>query len=334
MTVGSGSRRLRLGDLGFGGAQIGNLYHATTPEDAAAAVEAAWGAGVRYYDTAPHYGLGLSERRLGRALRDYPRSDYVLSTKVGRLLVPSDSAHHADDEGFAVPATHRRVRDYSRDGVLRSIEGSLERLRLDHIDLVLIHDPDEHVVEALEQAAPTLSELRAQGVIRAFGVGTSGSSTLTRFVRESDPDVVMLAGRYTLLDQTAAQDLLPAALECGVGVINAGVFNSGLLSRAQPRRGDWFDYVPAPGDVADRARRIAKVCGRFGVELPSAALAFARRHPSVVNVVVGLRTSRQVDDTVRRWREAVPDALWSSLHDEGLLGPGGLEGIDATAGER
>lgn len=319
MTARSGSGTLNLGELGFGGAQIGNLYHATTPEDAAAAVEAAWTAGVRYFDTAPHYGLGLSERRLGRALRAFPRSQFVLSTKVGRLLVPSDRPHEPDDEGFAVPATHRRVRDYSRDGVLRSIDSSLERLKLDHIDLVLIHDPDEHVDEALAHAAPTLSELRAQGVIRAFGVGMSDSSILTRFVRETDLDVVMLAGRYTLLDHTAALDLLPAALEHSVGVINAGVFNSGLLSQARPRRGDWFDYVPASDDVVDRARRIADACEQFGVELPTAALAFAGRHPSVVNVVVGMRTRQHVEDIARRWRREVSEALWSALYEQELL---------------
>jgi D-threo-aldose 1-dehydrogenase len=334
MTALSRVGRLGLGELGFGGAQIGNLFEATSPDVAAAAVHAAWQAGVRYFDTAPHYGLGLSERRLGHALCEHPRAEFLVSTKVGRLLVPNDRAQGPDDEGFAVPATHRRVRDYSRDGVLRSIESSLERLKLDRIDIVLIHDPDDHVTEAIDQAAPALSELRDQGVVQAYGVGMSDHAILTRFVRETDLDVVMLAGRYTLLDQSAAVDLLPAALTHGVGVINAGVFNSGVLAQPRPRPGDWFDYAAAGADVTDRAMRLAEACGRFGVELPTAALAFARRHPAVVNVVVGLRTRRQVEDLVRRWAEDVPDELWDALRDSGLVPPGGSSGDEPPGAGR
>jgi D-threo-aldose 1-dehydrogenase len=320
------NRGLSLTELGFGGAQIGNLYRATTDQEAAAAAAAAWDAGIRYFDTAPHYGLGLSEQRLGRALRDYPRDDIVVSTKVGRLLEPVGSASDPDPEGFAVLATHRRVRDYSRDGVLRSIEGSLERLGLDRIDLVLIHDPDDadHAREAVESAAPALSQLRSEGVIGGYGAGMNQSAMLTRFVQQTDVDVVMLAGRYTLLDQSAAIDLLPAALDRGVGVINAGIFNSGLLSRPQPRLEAHFDYGTAPSHVIQRTRHIADVCDRFGVDLPSAAVAFAGRHPAVASVVVGLRTPAQVDDLMARWRRVVPDALWTVLVEEGLLRPEGV----------
>jgi D-threo-aldose 1-dehydrogenase len=310
---------LRLTELGFGGAQIGNLYRATTDEEAVQAVQAAWDAGVRYFDTAPHYGLGLSERRLGEALGAYPRDEFVVSTKVGRLLDPTGSASEPDPEGFAVPATHRRVRDYSRDGVLRSIEGSLERLGLDRIDLVLIHDPDEHAREALEGAAPALSQLRSEGVIRGYGAGMNQSPMLTRFVRETDVDAVMLAGKYTLLDQGAAHDLLPAALERGVGVINAGIFNSGLLSRPQPELGANYQYASAPTDVVERATQISLVCEQFGVDLPTAAAAFAGRHPAVVSVVVGLRTPGQVHDLVARWERTVPAELWAALTERGLL---------------
>jgi D-threo-aldose 1-dehydrogenase len=322
------SSRLRSGleltELGFGGAQIGNLYRATSDEEASAAVAAAWDAGVRYFDTAPHYGLGLSERRLGRALQDYPRKDVVVSTKVGRLLEPVGSTGDPDPEGFAVPATHRRVRDYSRDGVLRSIEGSLERLRLDRIDLVLIHDPDDHPREAIEAAAPALSQLRSEGVIRGYGAGMNQSAMLARFVRETDVDVVMVAGRYTLLDQSASDDLLPAALDQGVGVINAGIFNSGLLSRPRPQPEARFDYGAAPNDVIERATRVAQVCDQFGVDLPTAATAFARRHPAVVSVVVGLRTPEQVDELIERWGRPVPEALWAALTEPGLLDAGGV----------
>ncbi len=313
---------LDLTELGFGGAQIGNLFRATTEEEASQAVAAAWEAGVRYFDTAPHYGLGLSERRLGQALRDYPRDDFVVSTKVGRLLEVTADPSQPDPEGFAVPATHRRVRDYSRDGVLRSIEASLVRLGLDRIDLALIHDPDDHAREALEAAAPALSELRAAGVVRGYGAGMNQSAMLTRFVRETDVDVVMVAGRYTLLDQSAGQDLLPAALERGVGVINAGIFNSGLLSRPRPQPGVRFDYGAVPAPLVERTHRLALVCEQFGVDLPTAAVAFAGRHPAVVSVVVGLRTPQQVDDLMERWRRTVPDALWNTLTEDGLVAAG------------
>ena len=284
-------------------------------------VRAAWDAGVRYFDTAPHYGLGLSERRLGAALRTYPRDEFVVSTKVGRWLEPSDTGDQPDPEGFAVPATHRRVWDFSRDGVLRSIEASLERLGLDRIDLVLIHDPDDHAREALEEAAPALSQLRSEGVIGGYGAGMNQAPMLARFVRETDVDVVMVAGRYTLLDQTAGEDLLPAALERGVGVINAGIFNSGLLARPRPRSDATYDYGPVPADVLERTTRMAVVCEEFGVDLPTAAAAFARRHPAVVSVVVGLRTPDQVRELVTRWERTVPDGLWAALTDQGLVGP-------------
>ena len=321
MIANSLGRGLSLTELGLGGAQIGNLFRAGTDEQADAVVRAAWDAGIRYFDTAPHYGLGLSERRLGEALRAYPRDEVVVSTKVGRLLEPSDAGDQQDPEGFHVAATHRRVWDFSREGVLRSIEASLERLGLDRIDLVLIHDPDDHASEALEAAAPTLSQLRSEGVIGGYGVGMNQAAMLARFVREADPDVVMVAGRYTLLDQTAGADLLPVARDRGVGVIAAGVFNSGLLARPQPRPDARFDYDIVPGELLERTTRLARVCEEFGVDLPTAALAFAGRHPAVTSVVVGLETPDQVRELVARWGRSVPDGLWSALSEEGLMAP-------------
>ena len=319
MTGASTADALELPTFGFGGAPVGNLFRAMTDEEASRTIEAAWDAGIRYFDTAPHYGLGLSERRLGEALRAHPRSEYVVSTKVGRLLVPAKTVTGRDDEVFDVAATHHRVRDYSADGVRRSLEASLERLGLDRIDIALIHDPDDHVDEAIEQAAPALSALRAEGTIRSYGAGMIQSVPLTRFVRETDADVVMVAGRYNLLDQTAARDLLPEALRRGLGVINAGVFGSGLLALPQPRPHATYEYRPASTALVERAHHLAHVCEQFGVDLPTVALAFAARHPSIVTVVVGLRSPEEVADAARRRAQPVPEGIWAALRDEGCL---------------
>ncbi|GIJ26777.1 oxidoreductase [Micromonospora qiuiae] len=311
---------VRLTELGFGASQGGNLHRVTTDEEFGAAVDTAWEAGVRYYDTAPHYGLGLSERRLGAALRHRPRDEYVVSTKVGRLLVPSpQDAQLRDPGGFDVPASHRRVWDFSRDGVRRSIEASLDRMGLDRIDIAYLHDPDDHWEPAATQAVPALIELRDQGVVGAIGAGMNQSAMLARFVRETDIDLVMCAGRYTLLEQGAADDLLPAAETCRVGVVIAGVYNSGLLSRDHPPDDAHYDYRQAPRELIERARRIAMVCETYGVTLPQAALAFVRRHPAVISTVVGVRSGAQMAETVRRSAAAVPEELWAALSSAGLL---------------
>jgi aryl-alcohol dehydrogenase-like predicted oxidoreductase len=311
-----------LTELGFGAAQGGNLYRATTDEEFVAAVDTAWAAGVRYFDTAPHYGLGLSERRLGSALRHRPRDEYVVSTKVGRLLEPSpQNTHLRDSEGFDVPASHRRVWDFSRDGVRRSIEASLARTGLDRIDIAYLHDPDDHWEQAAAEAVPALVELREQGVVGAIGAGMNQSAMLARFVRETDVDVMMCAGRYTLLEQGAAGDLLPLAQRQGVGVVIAGVYNSGLLSRDHPPADAFYNYQQAPPELIERARRIAEICGGHRVTLPQAALAFVRRHPAVVSTVVGVRNDAQMAETARRSAALVPDELWESLAAAGLLAP-------------
>ncbi|WP_327106478.1 aldo/keto reductase [Nonomuraea glycinis] len=298
---------------GLGTAPIGGLFQEVTDEQAKATIDAAWAGGVRLFDTAPHYGLGLSERRLGAALAG--RSGYVLSTKVGRLLVPS-SRGGRDDEGFDVPATYERVWDFSRDGVRRSLEESLGRLGLPQVDLVLIHDPDAHVDQAIAEAYPALAELRAQGVVKAIGVGMNQWQAPLRFVQETDLDVVMLAGRYTLLDQSGLP-LLDACAERGVRVLAAGVFNSGLLATPEPS--GTFDYAPAPSPIIERARRLAAICERHGVRLPQAAMAFPLRHPAVVAVVLGARTPEEVRTNADLRQRPVPDALWHDLRAEGLL---------------
>jgi D-threo-aldose 1-dehydrogenase len=308
-----------LTELGFGASVIGNLYRATPAEDAAGAVDAAWEAGIRYFDTAPHYGLGLSESRLGAALGDRPRGEYVISSKVGRLLVPNERPRGTDTEGFAVPDDLRRQWDFSRDGVLRSIEASLERTGLDRLDVVYLHDPDDHWRQAADEAMPALAELRDQGVIGAIGAGMNQSAMLARFLRETAADVVMLAGRYTLLDQSALDDVLPAAEEHGKSVVAVGVFNSGLLSQDRPAEGMRYDYRDAPPALVARARAIADVCAGHGTTLPAAAIAFPRTHPSVVNVTLGMRDREQVTRNVTLHRSTVSESLWDDLRNQGLI---------------
>jgi D-threo-aldose 1-dehydrogenase len=316
-TLGRGS--VEVSELAFGAAALGNLFTPVGDDEAAAALEAAWEAGIRYFDTAPHYGLGLSERRVGAALRQRPRDSYTLSTKVGRLLEPVPGPVAGDDlaNGFAVPATHRRVWDFSAEGVRRSIEASLERLGLDRIDVVYLHDPDDHPEQALDQAYPELERLRSEGVVGAIGAGMNQSALLTRFVRETDTDVVLLAGRYSLLDQDGLAELLPEAERRGTSVVVGGVFNSGLL--ADPRPGATFDYTPAPGELLDRALRIQAVCERHGVPLRAAALQFPTGHPAVAGVLVGMRSAAEVRDAVAMAGHPVPGELWAQLRAEGLL---------------
>ncbi|MEU0885245.1 aldo/keto reductase [Lentzea sp. NPDC005914] len=306
--------------LGFGAAPIGNLYREISDEEAFGAVEAAWQTGVRYFDTAPHYGLGLSERRLGVALAGRPRDEYVISTKVGRLLEPFDGSG-LDDEGFAVPRHFRRVRDYSADGVRRSIESSLERLDTDRVEIVYIHDPDDHWASAVGEAYPALEELRSQGVVGAIGVGMNQWEMPERFVRETDIDVVMLAGRYTLLEQPALASFLPACVERGVSVVACGVFNSGLLSKPVVAADAKYNYDDAPVELVERARSIAAVCERHGVTLPEVAIQFALGHPAVVSVVIGSRTAEQMNSNAAYFSASIPADLWNELKALNLIDP-------------
>jgi D-threo-aldose 1-dehydrogenase len=311
-----GRSGVAVSEISFGGAAIGNLFTAVTDDDARAAVDAAWDGGIRYFDTAPHYGLGLSERRLGAALRDRPRGEYVISTKVGRLLEPAQSTGPAagggrDAEGFDVPGNLVRRLDYSADGVRRSLEASLGRLGLDRVDIALIHDPDAHGEQALREAYPALARLRAEGVVGAIGVGMNQTEMLTRFVRETDIDVVLVAGRYTLLDQTAADALLPAALERGVSVIAGGVFNSGVL--AAPTPDATYDYAAAPGSLISRALRLQEICAQAGVPLRAAAARFPLAHPAVASVLIGARNAAEVTDAIELRGLDIPPELWESL---------------------
>lgn len=309
-----------LTELAFGGAPIGNLYRAVGEDAARQAVDAAWAAGIRYFDTAPHYGLGLSERRLGAALRARPRAEFVVSTKVGRLLVPDEAGRSGrDTDGFDVPAAYRREWDFSRDGVRRSVEESLGRLGLDRVDVVFLHDPDEHWRQAVDEGYPALAELRDQGVVGAIGAGMNQTRMLADFVRHTDMDLLLQAGRYTLADQGALDELLPLCVDRGVRVIAAGVLGSGLLARPRPGPGAKYHYVDAAPDLVDRANRIADVCERYGTTLPTAALRFPFAHPAVVSVAVGCRDAAELRGNVATFNTPVPAELWEALRAEGLL---------------
>ncbi|MBR8742972.1 aldo/keto reductase [Nocardiopsis sp. MG754419] len=308
--------------LGLGTAPLGNLGREVDDATSAAVVDTAWERGTRFFDTAPHYGLGLAERRLGQALTGRPRDDYVLATKVGRLLRPHPRPTGSDlAQGFAVPDTLTRERDYSASGVLRGLEGSLARLGTDRVDVVWIHDPEEdedRCDQALREAVPALERLRDEGVIAAWGVGSKDTATLLRFVVESAPDLVMAAGRYTLLEQEPA-GLMRACRDHRVGVVAVGVFNSGLLAHDDPPEDAWYEYAPAPTAVRTRARALARVARRHGVRLPAAALAFPGRHPAVVNVTVGARTAAEIDTDHSLFATPVPEAFWTELRSRGLL---------------
>lgn len=315
----------RMGRLGFGGAGVGNLFTAIPDEQAAATVEAAWDAGIRYFDTAPHYGLGLSERRIGAVLAGKPRQDFVLSTKVGRVLVPSPATRDSrDPEGFKVPAALRREWDPTEAGIRRSIEESLARLGLDHIDIAYLHDPDIYSMEdAVKTALPALEKVRAEGLVRAIGVGTNTAGAALECVDAANLDLLMLAGRFTLLEQPGSDGgpgggLLERCRELGTGVVSVGVFNSGIL--ATPDLSDvHYNYSPADDTTLARARKLAEACSAHGVDLPTAAIHFPLRHPAVVNVTVGPGKPEQVRQNADRMAADVPEALWQDLQDKGLI---------------
>ena len=311
-----------LGPLGLGGANLGNLFAPMDDEHAWRLLEAAWDGGIRYFDTAPHYGLGLSERRLGEFLRTKPRGEFVVSTKVGRLLRPSpETADQLDmADPYVVPATLKRVWDFSADGVRRSLDESLQRLGVDAVDLLFLHDPEEYDLEpALATGVPALVKLREEGLVSRIGLGSKSTEALLAGVRTGALDLLMVAGRYTLLEQPAGKAVLPECRARGVGVLAAGVFNSGLLSTPHPSADAPYEYGPVPPDVLRRARRLAEVCAEYGVELPTAALRFPLREPAVRAVVIGAAEPGHVRQNLDRLRAAIPDELWRRLGEEGFV---------------
>ena len=278
-------------------------------DEAHRVVEAAWQAGIRFFDTAPLYGHGLAEQRLGAVLRAKPREEFVLATKVGRLL-RADAPPEPGQAYKGVPPVNPTY-DFSYDGVMRSVEESLARLGLDRVDVLHIHDPDEHFEDALAGAYRALDRLRAEGTIRAVGAGMNQAEMLVRFAREADFDCFLLAGRYTLLDRTGAAELLPLCVEKSIAIIAGGVFNSGIL--ANPRPGTTFNYQQAPPELVDRALRMEEICARHGVELKAAAIQFPLRHPAVASVLTGCRSVREVEENVRMFQAPIPSSLWDEL---------------------
>lgn len=312
----------QIGQLGFGAASVGNLYRKVSDHDAYGTLNAVWNGDIRYFDTAPHYGLGLSERRLGAFLQNKPRDEFVVSTKVGRLLKPNPDYQGGRDllNGFDVPDDLVRLFDPSADGIRRSLDASLERLGLDKVDILYLHDPDVYDLDrGLREGLPALTQLRDEGTVRAVGVGVNSVEAAVRAVREGDLDVVMLAGRFTLLEQPALAEFLPLCLERGVRVVAAAVFNSGLLATNDPTSIRRYNYSTAPESVVHRAEQIATVCAQFGVQLPEAAIQFPLRHPAVNTVVMAAARADYVHENIRRFHATVPEAMWATLEREGLL---------------
>jgi D-threo-aldose 1-dehydrogenase len=304
-----GRSALSVTRLGLGTAPLGGLFEAVSDEEAHRVVQAAWDAGIRFFDTAPLYGSGLAEQRLGAVLRDKPRDEFVLATKVGRLL-RADAPPEPGQAFVGVPPLNP-VFDFSYDGVMRSFDESLDRLGLDRVDILHIHDPDDRYDDAITGAYRALDRLRAEGTIRAVGAGMNQAEMLVRFARAGDFDCFLLAGRYTLLDQTGLVELLPLCLERGIGVIAGGVFNSGIL--ADPSPGTHYNYMPAPPDLLQRAQHMRRICASHGVSLQAAAIQFPLGHPAIASVVLGCRSVAELEQNVAAFEEQIPQDVWQEL---------------------
>lgn len=312
-----GTTDLHVTRLGLGTAPLGGMYAPVGDAAATATVDRSWELGLRFYDTAPLYGYGLSERRLGGTLASRPRDEYVLASKVGRLLVPVGEAAGGAQEFWTEQTGVEPVFDYSYGATMRGVEESLRRLGLDRIDVLHIHDPDDHFEQAVSGAYRALAELRSQGVIGAVGAGMNQAAMLARFAREGDFDCFLLAGRQTLLDHSGLDELLPLCAEKRISVIAGGVYNSGLL--ADPRPGAHYDYLPASADLLKRAIAIGRVCARHGVPLKAAAIQFPFGHPAVASVVIGARSPEEIEENVKMLTHPIPDDLWSELKADNLL---------------
>ncbi|WP_345815587.1 aldo/keto reductase [Paraburkholderia sp. PREW-6R] len=324
-----GRTGLKVTGLGLGTAPLGGLYRDLSDEEAHATVAAAWNAGVRYFDTAPHYGNTKAEHRLGDVLRRYPRADYVLSTKVGRRFVPRTTPLD-DREGWQNPLPFEAIYDYTHDGILRSFEDSQQRLGIVQIDILLVHDigrvthgeHNGHYWQQLTEGGGfrALDRLRATGAVKAVGLGVNEGAVILDALAEFDIDCALLAGRYTLLEQTTLEDLLPACEQRGVSILLGGAFNSGILARGV--EGDLkFNYGDAPREVIERVARLEAVCRSFGVPLAAAALQFPYAHPAVATVLTGARSADELRENAASFEQPIPAGLWSALREQGLLDP-------------
>jgi len=313
--------------LGLGGAPLGNLFAAVTDDDARALVDAAWAGGCRSFDTAPHYGHGLSERRLGDALRRHPRDEFVLSSKVGRVLLPDAGAPRAQ-HGYVDILPFRQAWDFSAAGTRRSVEDSLQRLGLPRLDVAYVHDPDaathgaqapEVLRQVIDETLPALRQLQQEGLVRAIGLGTNDVEVVLQVLREADLDVLMLAGRYSLLDHSALSDLLPQCVARGVRIALGGVFNSGILATGTRRGAPTFNYAPAARAWLERTAQIEAVCEAHGVPLRAAALQFPLAHPAVEIVMLGARQVAEWEDALAMLQHRIQPGFWTALREQGLL---------------
>ena len=312
--------------IGYGGAPIGNIFRAISAADAQAQIDAAWDAGIRSFDTAPMYGHGLSEHRLGHALLEHDRQDYVLSTKVGRTLIPSPRGTFDSGVWVDVPPLRAEF-DYSYDAVLRQVEDSLQRMCQDRFDMLFVHDIDRYThgddqprrfQEALDGAFPALIRLRDEGLVKAIGVGVNEADVCEKVVQQVDVDVLLLAGRYTLLEQGPAADLLSLCTERKISVVLGGVFNSGILATG-PVAGAKFNYAPAPPEILDRTTQLAALCRDHDVPLPAAAIQFAMAHPAVKQAILGARTVEQQNQNLAWLDTPIPPQFWIDAQQRGLI---------------
>jgi D-threo-aldose 1-dehydrogenase len=317
---------LSISSFGFGGAPLGNMHRILSEAEASTTVQAAWDAGIRYFDTAPFYGHGLSESRLGLVLREKSRDSYILSTKVGRLLEPCTPGD--EDAGIYLNPPPFKVRyDYSYDGVMRSYEGSLKRLGVERIDILYVHDigslthgdrADAYFQSLTSGGWRALDELRSSGAVSAIGLGVNENAVCEHMLSVADPDIFLLAGRYTLLDQSAGERLLPRCLERGVGIVLGGPYNSGILATG-PIANAQYDYALAPPDIVTRASALERTCQAHGVTLAEAALHFPLRHPAILSVIPGSQTAEQVTLNVSTFEKKPPVELWASMQTAGLI---------------
>jgi D-threo-aldose 1-dehydrogenase len=311
-----GRTGIMVGRLGLGGAPLAGLYTGVSDEQASATIERHLNQGMNFFDTAPLYGSGVSETRLGQVLSRRDRNSFVLASKVGRLLVP-DPDRPQDVWSEDLPPI-KAVFDYTYDGTMRSIEESLERLKLDRVDILHIHDPDNHYDEAMNGSYKALDKLRSEGVIKAIGAGMNQAEMLARFAREGDFDCFLLAGRYTLIDHTGLKELLPICTEKHISIIVGGPYNSGILAMGAVE-GATFNYSPAPPDIMDKVQRIETICARHQVPLKAAALQFPLAHPAVAAIIPGGRNPAEVDENAALVQYDIPNDFWADLRTDGLI---------------